>query len=486
MSSFKKLSKSDVTVVPYHANKQWSLAYCPYPTSSEYLTIYKGTNVTGSFSLNEELVTEGQYERLVYNQVNQLFYQTYTASLDTSSLMFTLNNYYSASQQRPTSSYFVYNDSDRLVTAFPTGAMEGIRVLAINQNIYGNKLLPGNFQVSSSAYNIKDDAYGNLYDYSGSKTHVGNIFYAHGYGVITNQDYQTMFPLPPIAKNDSGSFLTTDVPKTISASLNDYARSGTLNTSSLALSGSTSDLLFWSTGSNNTVILTTTIAGTYSIYYTVGADIAGSCAVQLRSNKAKVTAIVTEPTTTTTTSTTTTTTTLAPTTSTTTTTTTVPSTTTTTTTSTTTTTTTAPPTTTSTTTTTTTAPPTTTTTTTTTSTTTTTTTAGSGTFTVKNTSGSGQIDDVTTTGGAYFYFLNTGTFPLTSGQQADGGGASLTSAPVIVTISNYSSTSCLSLYINGGLSGQLQVSGNGTYTFTNKTFTTSDIVLIEYVSGICP
>ena len=53
MSSFKKLSKSDVTVVPYHANKQWSLAYCPYPTSADYLTIYKGTNVTGSFYLDE-------------------------------------------------------------------------------------------------------------------------------------------------------------------------------------------------------------------------------------------------------------------------------------------------------------------------------------------------------------------------------------------------------------------------------------------------
>jgi hypothetical protein len=141
-------------------------------------------------------------------------------------------------------------------------------------------------------------------------------------------------------------------------------------------------------------------------------------------------------------------------------------------------------TTTSTTTSTTTAPPTTTTTTT--STTTTTTTAGTGSFTVKNTTGSGQIDDVTTTGGAYFYFFNTGNFPITAGQQADGGGASLTSSPVFVDISNFSSTSCLSLYINGGLSGQLQVSGNGTYTFTNQTFTTSDVVLIEYVSGICP
>jgi hypothetical protein len=111
---------------------------------------------------------------------------------------------------------------------------------------------------------------------------------------------------------------------------------------------------------------------------------------------------------------------------------------------------------------------------------------GTGIFTVKNTSGSGQIDDVTTTGGAYFYFFNTGSFPLTPGQEGVGGGAALTNSPVIVTISNYSSTSCLSLYINGSLNGQLEVSGNGTYTFTNKTFAASDTVLIEYVSGICP
>jgi hypothetical protein len=375
MSSFKKLSKSDVTVVPYSANKQWTLPYCPYPTSSDYLTIYKGTNFTGSFSLDED-VTEGQYERLVYSQINQLFYQDYTASLDTSSLMFTIDNYESASQQRPTSSYFIYNDNKNLVTSFPTGAMEGIRILAINQDIYGNKVLPNHFILSSSAYYVTDDGFGNLYDTKATKTHIGNLFYAHGLGIITNQDYQLMFPLPPIAKNDTGSFLTTDSPKTISASLNDYARSGTLNTSSLALSGSTSGVNYsWATGSNGTIVLTTTVAGTYSVYYTIGANIAGSCAVQLRSNVAKVTAIVTEPTTTTTTTTsTTTTTTTVPTTttttSTTTSTTTAPTTTTTsTTTSTTTTAPTTTTTTTSTTTSTTTTPPTTTTSTTTTTTT---------------------------------------------------------------------------------------------------------------------
>jgi len=370
MSSFKQLSKSDVTVVPYYANKQWQLGYCPYPTSSDYLTIYTGTNVTGAFSLDNDPVTENEYERLVYSQINQLFYQTYSASLDTSSLMFSLDNYASVSQQRPTSSYFIFNNNDDLIQNFPTGVMEGIRVLSVNQNIYGNKILPNYFILSSSAYYVTDDGNGNLYDTKSTKTHIGNIYYAQGLAIITNQDYQYMFPQPPIAKNDSGSFLTTDLPKTISASLNDYARSGTLNTGSIILSGSiTGSGYIWNARSNGNIELTSSIAGTYIVYYTIGADIAGSCAVQLRSNVARVVVNVTEPTTTT--STTTSTTTVAPTTttSTTTSTTTAPTTTTTTTTSTTTSTTTAPPTTTtttSTTTSTTTAPPTTSTTTTTT------------------------------------------------------------------------------------------------------------------------
>jgi len=151
------------------------------------------------------------------------------------------------------------------------------------------------------------------------------------------------------------------------------------DTSSLAFSGSTSGPGFsWATGSNGTIVLTTIIAGTYSVYYTIGADIAGSCAVNLRSNKAKVTAVVTEPTTTTTSTTTSTTT--APTTTTTTTTSTTTSTTTAPTTTSTTTSTTTAPTTTSTTTSTTTAP------TTTTSTTTSTTTAPTTTTTTSTTS----------------------------------------------------------------------------------------------------
>jgi hypothetical protein len=81
--------------------------------------------------------------------------------------------------------------------------------------------------------------------------------------------------------------------------------------------------------------------------------------------------------------------------------------------------------------------------------------------------------------------INAGSFPVTTGGSVVAGLASLTGDPVIVDISSYSSTSCLSLYINGILNESQTINASGTYTFSNKTFSTSDTVLLEYVSGTC-
>jgi hypothetical protein len=252
MSSFKQLNKSDVTHVAYAANKQWDKTYAlGYPTSSDYITIYKGTNVTGSFDLTMDPVTEGQYERLVYDQINHLFYHEFSGSfLDTSSLANSFL-YESASQNYNTASYFIYDENPNIILNFPTASNAGIRVLAVNQDIYGSKLLPYNFVLSSSAYYITDDGNGNLFD-TGS-IHIGNIFYPQGLAIITNQDYQGMFPLPPLAVADIIIVKASDYSKTGSASIltNDNGRSGTLITGSVTLSGSVDQLsLIALTGSN--------------------------------------------------------------------------------------------------------------------------------------------------------------------------------------------------------------------------------------------
>jgi hypothetical protein len=192
MSSFKKLSKPDVTVVPYGANKYWTFTRS---TSSTYSSINQGTNVSGLFSKNSDPINNGQYERLVYNTINQLFYQSITSSLNTSSLASSIY-YESASQQRPTSSYFIYNDDDAFVNNFPTNISQTIQVLAVNADVYGNKVLPNSILIIGTSINIIDDGFGNLYNTYSTKTHVGNIFYAQGIFVITNQSYQSLFTNP--------------------------------------------------------------------------------------------------------------------------------------------------------------------------------------------------------------------------------------------------------------------------------------------------
>jgi hypothetical protein len=181
MSSFKKLNKADITSVSYYANKHWNLSYTS-DINDEYAVGSKGKNE--SFSIAGSTTTNNQYQSLIYDQINHLFYQSFTSSLDTGSIMFNVDTYESASQQRPTASYFNYNINPLLVKNYPTGSNETIAVLSINQNIYGSKILPNSFQISSSGTIITDDGNGNLY--TGSK-HVGNIFYAHGLAVITNQ-----------------------------------------------------------------------------------------------------------------------------------------------------------------------------------------------------------------------------------------------------------------------------------------------------------
>ena len=306
MSSFKQLSKSDVTHIPYAANKQWNLSYASYPQNDGYVTIYKGTNLTSSFDSIMDPVTEGQYEGLVYDSINHLFYHAFSGSLLNTSSLAMSPLYVSASQQYATSSYFIYDENPKFRNYFPTGANEGIRVLAINQSIYGNKVLPYNFVLSSSAYYLTDDGNGNIYDYN--TTFVGNIFYPQGLAIITNQNYQNMFPLPPLAVADIINVKASDFEKTGNILINDLARFGTLVTSSITLSGSNAQSGFIKlTGSYNTQVAmyaffnapsgssgNTNITcsdyrffqqGTYDAYYTVNST--GSFG-QLTSNKALI------------------------------------------------------------------------------------------------------------------------------------------------------------------------------------------------------
>jgi hypothetical protein len=197
MSSFKQLNKADITTVPYAANKRWNFSYISVP-NDDYVVFSRGKNEL--FSITGSTTVNGQYQSLIYDSINHMFYQSYSGSLlDTGSLMFNINTYESASQQRPTASYFKYNINPSFVNNFPTASNSTINVLSVNQSAFGSKILPNSFKITSSIGLVTDDGYGNLY--SGSE-HIGNIFYAQGLAIITNQSssYQNLL---------TGSFAST-------------------------------------------------------------------------------------------------------------------------------------------------------------------------------------------------------------------------------------------------------------------------------------
>jgi hypothetical protein len=197
MSSFKQLNKADITTVPYAANKRWNFSYISVP-DDDYVVFSRGKNEL--FSITGSTTVNGQYQSLIYDSINHMFYQSHSGSLlDTGSLMFNINTYESASQQRPTASYFKYNINPSFVNNFPTASNSTINVLSVNQSAFGSKILPNSFKITSSIGLVTDDGYGNLY--SGSE-HIGNIFYAQGLAIITNQSssYQNLL---------TGSFTST-------------------------------------------------------------------------------------------------------------------------------------------------------------------------------------------------------------------------------------------------------------------------------------
>ena len=293
MASFKQLKSSDVITVPVVANKQWDFNYCPIPQNDPYINVYNGINLSGLFNPGGEPITNGQYDRLTYKQIDQLFYHQYSGSLSTASLASSIY-YASASGQRPTASYFNFNNTPGFVNNFPTASNATIKVLSISTNLYGERILPYSFQMTSSTYNFTDDGRGNVYD---SSTHVGNIFYPEGIVVITNSDYQSIFPLPPVAYNDTIFITRSDYgnPVTISVSplANDDLRGNTLINQSIQLFDG--DISFFSTGSNNTVSMSFSGlgVGTYQTYYTF--QVTGSYCSPLTSNTGSIIINVQDP-----------------------------------------------------------------------------------------------------------------------------------------------------------------------------------------------
>ena len=85
--AYKKLNPSDIKSVPYVANKQYEFDSSSYLDNDiqTYIGEYIPITTDQPFDpVNDNLTTDGNYRRLIYESIRHLYYQNYitASSLD--------------------------------------------------------------------------------------------------------------------------------------------------------------------------------------------------------------------------------------------------------------------------------------------------------------------------------------------------------------------------------------------------------------------
>jgi hypothetical protein len=328
--AYKKLNPSDIKSVPYVANKQYEFDSSSYLDNDiqTYIGEYIPITTDQPFDpVNDNLTTDGNYRRLIYESVRHLYYQNYVtkSSLDqeteSEDLIYPKNvgqfwhssSYDNFLQNTVVSGSFIQNyrsfpyfesveyNFDNVSSSLYGTAIyfienaAKIRVISIPKNQYGTGISPHTFELSGSNFLIKDDGEGNLFDYALTEARysgtpyvdpnnryagpnlevpVGNVFYNHGIAVITNVDYICFIETAPVARNTYIDLLNTQENKTILTLEGDFDDCTSLNPSSvLTFTNPGYEFPDYSVSGSGDIIITPNInsvnPGEYRLYYSV-------------------------------------------------------------------------------------------------------------------------------------------------------------------------------------------------------------------------
>ena len=135
---YKKFTPQDYAIVPFNAHKQYN--FVSSSASSNSINHYTGKWTSESIDLH------GPGD-IKYSQIDNLFYRNF-------------NKIHNVSTGEK---YFGHDDLNYL--KHQRKLYEHFRVLSIPMGLYGYEIKPGSFYLSSSAYEVIDDGYGNLVRY---------------------------------------------------------------------------------------------------------------------------------------------------------------------------------------------------------------------------------------------------------------------------------------------------------------------------------
>jgi hypothetical protein len=161
MRAYKRLNKSDVIVSPYKANKQWKINNTDF--SSSNINIYEGVNYN-IFDINGPLTYDNQFSYLIYKSAEHLYYNNFISGSVSGSFI-NQNGIIATSQSLQSGSYYNFPQSTTdEYRYFPTESYSFIYTIGIPRDLYGSKIKPGTFLMTSSLdYAITEDGKGNLY-----------------------------------------------------------------------------------------------------------------------------------------------------------------------------------------------------------------------------------------------------------------------------------------------------------------------------------
>ncbi len=216
--SKNSLLSSDVTTVPVKV--KYTSSYYYDTLADNGIKINKGVNnPVYSYQKVEE-------DTLVYRFAKHMYYSNFLSG----SFPVTASQYENWMQSTAASGTL---ESDRRY--FPTNSLDEITVIGIPRSRFGEKISPRSFRlVNSGSYSIYDDGNGNLLDFgvggisryidylyhvapdeyytstvfASYIAHVGNILYAQGVVIITNQEYKDI--IPTYLSTEDYDLLTTE------------------------------------------------------------------------------------------------------------------------------------------------------------------------------------------------------------------------------------------------------------------------------------
>jgi hypothetical protein len=200
MGAYKQFLASDIIITPFEVNKGFIFNESEFTNSNVSIDRFLGKNIkTPIFNPVTDPTTgyiSTQYQRLVYNSIQELYYSNYLSSsygdrinrpvlipgTDTAG-----NRLIGSSSNQSYDNYL--QTTLTYPKFFPTASNATIGVISIPVGLFGDYIQPNSFRFSTPLGNLMDDGEGNVLS---NGNIVGNIFYPHGLITVTSASDSTI------------------------------------------------------------------------------------------------------------------------------------------------------------------------------------------------------------------------------------------------------------------------------------------------------